>query len=109
VALHARLDGLMRGMGTLVKLEHGLESPVSAPAGGINLSAVDMARWMAMLLNHGKLSNGKQLLSEETLRTLWTPVAVTRAESFPGPMSLANAHLQAYGLGWFVGDYRGHP
>jgi CubicO group peptidase (beta-lactamase class C family) len=109
VALHARLDGPMRGLGTLVKLEHGLESRVSAPAGGINLSAVDMASWMAMLLNHGKLSNGKQLLSEDTLHMLWTPVSVTRAESFPGPMALANPHLQAYALGWFVEDYRGHP
>jgi CubicO group peptidase (beta-lactamase class C family) len=83
VALHARLDGPMRGMGTLVKLDHGLESRASAPAGGVNLSAVDMASWMAMLLNHGKLPNGKQLLSEETLHMLWTPVSVTRAESFP--------------------------
>jgi CubicO group peptidase (beta-lactamase class C family) len=109
VALHARLDGPMRGMGTLVKLDHGLESRASAPAGGVNLSAVDMASWMAMLLNHGKLPNGKQLLSEETLHMLWTPVSVTRAESFPGPMALANPHLQAYALGWFVEDYRGHP
>lgn len=109
VALHARLDGPMRGIGTLVKLERGLESRVSAPAGGINLSAVDMAKWMAMLLNRGKLPNGKQLLSEEAIRTLWTPVAVTRADAFPGPMALANPRMQAYALGWFVGDYRGHP
>lgn len=109
VALHARLDGPMRGMGTLVKLDHGLEAQVSAPAGGINLSAVDMAKWMAMLLSRGKLPNGKQLLSEDAVRTLWTPVAVTSARSFPGPMALANPHLQAYALGWFVEDYRGHP
>ncbi|HEV7765725.1 MAG TPA: serine hydrolase, partial [Thermoanaerobaculia bacterium] len=109
VALHARLDGPMRGMGTLVKLERGLDTRVPAPAGGISLSAVDMASWMAMLLNRGKLPNGKQLLSEDALRMLWTPVAVTSAESFPGPMALANPHLQAYALGWFVEDYRGHP
>jgi CubicO group peptidase (beta-lactamase class C family) len=109
VALHARLDGPMRGLGTLVKLERGLESHVSAPAGGINLSAVDMAKWMAMLLDRGKLPGGKQLLSEEAVRTLWTPVVVTPAAAFPGPMALANPHLQAYALGWSVGDYRGHP
>ncbi len=109
VALHARLDGPLRGLGTLVKLEHGLEANVSAPAGAINLSAVDMAKWMAMLLNHGKLPNGKQLLSEDAVRTLWTPVVVTSADTFPGPMALANPHLQAYALGWFVEDYRGHP
>ena len=109
VALHARLDGPMRGMGTLVKLDRGLEANVSAPAGAINLSAVDMAKWMAMLLNRGKLPNGKQLLSEESVRTLWKPVVVTPAESFPGPMALANPHMQAYALGWAVGDYRGQP
>ncbi len=109
VALHARLDGPIRGLGTLVKLEHGLEPHVSAPAGAIALSAVDMGSWMAMLLNHGKLPNGKQLLSEDALHMLWTPVVVTRADTFPGPMALANPHLQAYALGWFVEDYRGHP
>jgi len=109
VALHARLDGPMRGMGTLVKLDRGLDMRVPAPAGGISLSAVDMASWMAMFLNHGKLPDGKQLLSEDTLKMLWTPVSVTRAESFPGPMALANPHLAAYALGWSVEDYRGHP
>jgi len=109
VALHARLDGPMRGLGTLVKLDRGLDMRVPAPAGGISLSAVDMASWMAMFLNKGKLPNGKQLLSEDTLKTIWTPVSVTRAESFPGPMGLANPHLAAYALGWSVEDYRGHP
>jgi CubicO group peptidase (beta-lactamase class C family) len=109
VALHARLDGPMRGLGTLVKLEHGLDMRVPAPAGGISLSAVDMATWMAMFLNHGKLPNGKQLLSEDAVKTVWTPVVVTPADAFPGPMALANPHLQAYALGWSVGDYRGHP
>lgn len=109
VALHARLDGPMRGMGTLVKLERGLDSRIPAPAGGISLSAVDMASWMSMLLNRGKLPDGKQLLSEDALRMLWTPVSVTSAESFPGPMALANPNLQAYALGWYVEDYRGHP
>lgn len=108
VALHARLDGPMRGMGTLVKLDRGLDMRVPAPAGGISLSAVDMASWMAMLLNHGKLPDGKQLLSEETLKTLWTPVSVTPA-GFPGAMALASPHLAAYALGWSVEDYRGHP
>ncbi|MGZ7038147.1 MAG: serine hydrolase [Thermoanaerobaculia bacterium] len=108
-ALHARLDGPMRGMGTLVKLDRGLDMHVPAPAGGIRLSAVDMASWMAMLLNHGKLPDGKQLLSEDAVKTVWTPVVVTPAETFPGPMALANSHLQAYALGWSVGDYRGHP
>ena len=109
VALHARLDGPMRGMGTLVKLERGLDMRVPAPAGGIRLSAVDMASWMAMLLNHGKLPDGKQLLSEDAIKTVWTPVVVTPSEAFPGPMALANPHLQAYALGWSIGDYRGHP
>ncbi len=109
VALHARLDGPMRGMGTLVTLDRGLDMRVPAPAGGIRLSAVDMASWMAMFLNHGKLPDGKPLLSEEAVKTVWTPVVVTPANAFPGPMALANSHLEAYALGWAVGDYRGHP
>ena len=92
-----------------MKLEHGVEPHVSAPAGAITLSAVDMGSWMAMFLNHGKLPNGKQLLSEDALHMLWTPVVVTRADTFPGPMALANPHLQAYALGWFVEEYRAHP
>jgi CubicO group peptidase (beta-lactamase class C family) len=109
VALHARLDGPMRGMGTLVTLDRGLDMRVPAPAGGLRLSAVDMASWMAMLLNHGKMADGKQLLSEDAVKTVWTPVVVTPANAFPGPMALANPHLAAYALGWVVEDYRGHP
>ena len=108
VALHARLDGPMRGMGTLVKLDKGLDMRVPAPAGGISLSAVDMAKWIAMFLNHGKLPDGKQFLSEATLKMLWTPVSITPA-GFPGAMALASPHLAAYALGWSVEDYRGHP
>lgn len=110
VALHARLDGPMRGMGTLVKLDRGLDMRVPAPAGGISLSAVDMASWMSMFLNKGKLPDGKQLLSADTLKMLWTPVSVTSSgQSFPGPMGAASPHLAAYALGWSVEDYRGHP
>ena len=110
VALHARLDGPMRGMGTLVKLDRGLDMHVPAPAGGISLSAVDMATWMSMFLNKGKLPDGKQFLSADTLKTLWTPVSVTSSgASFPGPMAAASPHLAAYALGWSVEDYRGHP
>ena len=108
VSLHARIDGPIRGLGTLTKLEHGLEPHVSAPAGAINLSAVDMASWMTMWLNEGKLSDGKALLSKDSLHMLWSPVVVVDDEGFPGPMALASPHLSAYALGWFVQDYRGH-
>jgi len=107
VALHARTDGPIRGMGAIRVLEKGLDTRVAAAAGAINASATDMARWMTVLTGGGKTANGTQVLSKDALAELWKPVVVV-----PGGGGFPIAELQpivdTYALGWFVRDYRGH-
>ncbi len=112
VALHARTDGPIRGLGPQHILQHGLEGVASAPCGAINASAADMALWMQVQLAHGKLPNGGRLFSEEQAKEMWAPAVPVSADSFGSVASTVLAAItpkfQDYGLGWFIEDYRGH-
>jgi len=110
VWLHARLNGPFRGTGDQSILAKGLEPHVSAPAGAINASAVDMAKWMNVQLARGKLPNGGRVFSQEQADEMWNPVVVVPPTEFklPASMSKMQPDLQTYALGWFVEEYRGH-
>jgi CubicO group peptidase (beta-lactamase class C family) len=110
VSLHARLNGPFRGTGDQSILAKGLEPHASAPAGAINASALDMAKWMNVQLAHGKLPNGEHVFSEQQAAEMWNPVVVVPPTEFklPGPMAIMQPDLQTYALGWFVEEYRGH-
>jgi CubicO group peptidase (beta-lactamase class C family) len=74
------------------------------PAGSINSSAAEMARWVQMLLNGGQLE-GLRLLSDSTHRELFQPNVVS-----PVPPQLTAAtgiHFRFYAMGWVVENYRG--
>jgi Domain of unknown function (DUF3471)/Beta-lactamase len=106
VALHARTDGPIRGMGQLRVLEKGLDLRAAAPAGAIYASAVDMSRWMSVLIGGGAAPGGKRVFSKEALAEMWKPVVVV-----PGggglPIPELKPIIDTYALGWFVRDYRG--
>ena len=86
-----------------------LDAEAAAPCGSINASAADMAKWMAMWEEEGKLPDGQQLLSADGVHELWSPVDVVPSDAF-GAVSalLAGPNLQDYALGWFVEDDHGH-
>jgi CubicO group peptidase (beta-lactamase class C family) len=109
VALQARTDGPIRGMGHERILKHPLDPRAAAPCGSINASAIDMAKWMAMWEEGGKLPNGRQLLGPAAVHELWNPVVVVPSDAF-GAVSplLAGPSFQDYALGWFVEDDDGH-
>ncbi|MGH9743814.1 MAG: serine hydrolase [Candidatus Acidiferrum sp.] len=79
----------------------------AGPAGSINSSARDMAKWITLQLTGG-LYEGQRLISEKNTREMHIPQMVIPPDSeiptvfFPDSMQLN------YGLGWFVQDYRGH-
>ncbi len=75
---------------------------VAAPAGGIISSAEEMAEWLKLYLNQGRI-DGRQLVSPAVLREMHTPQMPIRytPEDASGPM-------EAYGLGWTIRPYRGH-
>ncbi|MFW6206585.1 MAG: serine hydrolase [Gemmatimonadota bacterium] len=77
-----------------------------APAGAINSSAEDLARWLRFLLAEGVAPDGRPLVETVTLRETWTPQIVIRADPATRAFHPA-ARLQAYGLGWFVSDFHG--
>jgi hypothetical protein len=76
-----------------------------APAGSINSSAADMARWVRFQLGDGAFET-KRLLSPAILKEMHaaqTVIPVSDAEAKFNP----DTHLSSYGLGWFLSDYRG--
>ncbi len=73
------------------------------PAGCIESSAHDMARWVAFQVGKGKL-DGKVLCDGPLLRVTHTPITALGL-----PESAERGVISAgYALGWFVEAYRGH-
>ena len=81
-----------------------------APAGSIVSTARDMAQWLRFQMGDGTF-NGKRIISTAVLRELHTPQMVIRGGGGGGGggggQSDGVARLNAYGLGWFIADYRG--
>ena len=76
-----------------------------APAGSINSSVSDMIKWVRFQLAQGK-ADGKSLVSPSALGETHTaqmviPVGADARQLNP------YTHLNAYGMGWFLQDYRG--
>jgi CubicO group peptidase (beta-lactamase class C family) len=106
---HARLSGPLRGLGPQQVLDERDELGRNiAPAGGLALSADDMAAWLKIQLAHGALPNGKRLFSEAQAAEMWAPVTPIQITPLPDSLKPAQPTQQAYALGWGVQDYRGH-
>ncbi len=73
--------------------------PATAPAGAINSSAADMARWLLVQLAGGEL-DGKPVISPATLERQHAPHMLANLPDLPGLTHYA------YGLGWVIGRYR---
>ena len=106
VSLHERNGAALQGLGAQSVLGRG-EAVAIAPAGGINASATDLGKWMNVQLAHGKLPNGSQLFSTEQSEIMWTPVVMVPPEG-PRRLAVLKPDMQAYALGWYVEEYRGH-
>jgi CubicO group peptidase (beta-lactamase class C family) len=106
---HARLSGPLRGLGEQQVLNERDElGRNGAPAGGLAMSADDMAAWLKIQLAQGALPGGGRLFSEAQAREMWNPVVTMPINRLPEPLSPTVPNYQAYALGWQVQDYRGH-
>jgi CubicO group peptidase (beta-lactamase class C family) len=76
-------------------------------SGSIHASARDMANWLRFQLAEGAF-NGQQLLPAAVLRETRTAQMVVRREGEGGAFKRETTRHLAYGLGWYVHDYRGH-
>jgi len=105
---HARLNGGLRGAGDQEILDERDELARSAaPAGGMAVSANDMAKWLKLQLAHGALPDGKRLFSEAQSQAMWQPTVIEPIDHEPPGMEVTKPNFQAYGLGWEIQDYRG--
>jgi CubicO group peptidase (beta-lactamase class C family) len=78
------------------------------PAGGINSSAEDMAKWLIVQLDSGRLAGGGRLFSPATTRELWRPVTPMPIGNPPPELGALRPAFNFYALGLDVRDYRGH-
>jgi CubicO group peptidase (beta-lactamase class C family) len=74
---------------------------------GINTNAEDIAKWMQVLLNEGKMENGKQLFSARQAREMWTQQTPMKISEPKPALAATRPHFAAYGLGFQLRDYRG--
>jgi CubicO group peptidase (beta-lactamase class C family) len=76
------------------------------PAGGINTGAEDIAQWLIVQLDSGRLATGR-LFSQRTAWQLWSVWIPIRPGTPPRELAPAQAYFMGYGLGFFIRDYRG--
>jgi CubicO group peptidase (beta-lactamase class C family) len=98
---HARVDGAVRPVAPV-------DCSVIAPAGGINSSAEDMAKWMRVQLNEGRLPDGSRLFTAATARQLTTLVTPEPNPDPPPELPALRSMCRGYALGLEVREFRGH-
>jgi hypothetical protein len=80
-----------------------------APAGAINSSASDMAKWMIVQLGGGQLPGGdKRLFSQRVAREMWSAQTILPVGDPPPALAALKTNFAAYGLGWSLREYRGY-
>ena len=72
------------------------------PAGSVNSSVNEMARWLLFNLHGGKVGD-RQLINAATLADIHSPHMTTGATADRPDISVST-----YGLGWDIATYRGH-
>lgn len=100
---HARIDGTVRPIAPFT-------SDNTNPAGGINASARDMAKWLTVQLDSGRVADGTRLFSPRTTIQLWsivTPISIGNIPPGLEILSPLKATFNGYALGFGVRDYRG--
>ena len=80
-------------------------SPDPLGAAGVQSSVADMAKWLRMLLGKGTFE-GKSVAKSETIAEVLKPQMLLASIGYPAARQ-AKPHFYAYGLGWFLQDYKG--
>jgi CubicO group peptidase (beta-lactamase class C family) len=102
---HSKIDGRIAAV-------KAMPVPNAVGAVGINTSAEDIAKWMRVLLDGGKIgkdASGKEvrLFSARQSRELWsaqTPIHISEPRP---PLAATKPNFLAYGLGFQLRDYQG--
>ncbi len=77
-----------------------------AAAGGLISSSSDMARWLQVQLDRGRLDGDRQLYSAAAANRMWTPHTVIPVSDEARSQN-PTTHFRSCGLGWMLADYKG--
>ncbi|TAK19027.1 MAG: serine hydrolase, partial [Acidobacteria bacterium] len=97
---HAFVDGKLQSV-------KPFDSDNTNPAGGIMSNAADMAKWLIVFLNRGRIADGSRIYSEAVAREL---EAFVTPQPFGNPapeLKALRKNFSGYALGLGVSDYRG--
>jgi CubicO group peptidase (beta-lactamase class C family) len=102
---HSRVDGVVRAVAPQSVDNVG-------PAGSINSSAADMARWMIVQLDGGALGSvqpgsTERLFSAARNREMWSAQTILPVGDPPPGLDALRTNFAAYALGWGLREYRG--
>jgi CubicO group peptidase (beta-lactamase class C family) len=81
----------------------------AGPAGSINSSVADMARWLLLQLDLGGIpGTDTRVFSEKSAAEMWTQQSIFPVDEWglDGLPSL-RPHFSGYAMGWFLSDYKG--
>ncbi len=76
------------------------------PAGSIQSSASDLAKWLLFQLNNKDI-NGKPLISARNLEAMHTPQIAIPLDAIDR-IQFPETHQMSYGMGWVIQDHFGH-
>ncbi|MEO8450859.1 MAG: serine hydrolase, partial [Gemmatimonadota bacterium] len=97
---HAEVDGTVRPIGPFANDNVN-------PAGGINSSATDMAKWVMVQLDSGRVVGGERLFTPGLTREIQSIVTPIPIHGGPPELKEFRPNFQGYGLGEDILDYRG--
>jgi CubicO group peptidase (beta-lactamase class C family) len=98
---HSKVDGRLQTI-DFVNLDN------AGPAGSINSSVAEMAKWIQLQLGHGKFPDrNDRLFSETQSHEMWSAQTILPAGEPQGPLNQLTTKFAAYGLGWGLRDYHG--
>ncbi len=90
-----------------VQVANAFGSDNTNPAGGINTNAEDIAKWMIVQLDSGRVGDGSSVFSPATTKELWSLVTPMPISNPQPELATLHPNFLGYGLGFFVRDYRG--
>ena len=97
---HASIEGKVRPV-------NPFGSDNTNPAGGINSNADDMAKWMIVQLDSGRVSDGSSLFAPRLTTQLWQIVIPIPIGTPPAELRALRSNFRGYALGFDVLDYGG--
>ena len=97
---HAEVDGKVRPIAPFT-------GESTNPAGGINSTAEDMAKWKIVQLDSGRLAGGATQFTPATTRQLWRIVTPLGVGPPPSDLAWTRANFRGYALGINVTEYQG--